>query len=517
MLPAYCHSLFLSVYPILFFYAFNIDQMIFADAAIPMAVSFATAVLLLRIAQKACSNIERSALYVSLFLVFFYYYGAFATLFGHVADIDNLSALPTVLWFTAGIIGIVVIFRLKAVPPAFTAFLNFTAVVLLVLNLLIIGDYFWASDTDKFTVAANHQPAGNLTNLPDIYYLIVDGYAGEKVLNSLYGIETNELTDFLRKRNFYVAFSSRSNYMQTSLSLSSSLNMTYLDHLSGEYQNQNTAAPLMSMVSNNAVMANLKAAGYKSIAFASGYTTTELESADDYHGKTMINREVYHILLNSTVLAAFRFKIFDFVATQVQAHDRLVTSVIDGLTGLDIPDDSPPVFVFAHVPVPHPPFIWKESGELKLEHPRGFHFADGNHWGRPQDYRREYAEQLVPVNRLLIKALSAILDKGNRKKVIILQADHGPGSLMNWEDHNDSWLPERFSILNAYFFPDGDYSALYDEISPVNSFGVVFNKFFNSKIDRLPDKSFFSPWSFRYRFTEVTEMINQQVENVPQH
>ncbi|OGK09029.1 MAG: hypothetical protein A2W80_06775 [Candidatus Riflebacteria bacterium GWC2_50_8] len=518
MLPAYFHSLFLSIYPILFFYTFNIDQMFLADAALPMVVSFVLTILLLKVAHIACKNLEKSALAVSLFLVFFYYYGAFTALLGNfIANINNLSTLPAALWFLVFFFGLVMLFRWKSIPGLVTGFLNVVAVVLLVLNLLILGDYYWTSDAAKLTVPANPQATSVQKDLPDIYYLVVDGYVGDKVLKSLYGMKTNELTDFLRTRKFYVADSSHSNYMQTSLSLSSSLNMTYLDDLGRDYRDKNTAAPLMRMVANNAVIANLKAAGYKSIAFASGYATTELENSDVYYGKTMINREVYHILLGNTVLSAFRLKIFDFVATQVQSHNQLVTSVIGGLTGLEIAEDSPPVFVFAHVPVPHPPFIWKENGELKLSHPRGFHFGDGNHWGRPEDYRREYVEQVTHLNRLLIKALTSILDKGNRKKIILLQADHGSGSLLNWEDHNATWLPERFSILNAYSFPDGDYSTLYDEISPVNSFRVVFNKVFNSKLEKLPDLSFFSPWSFRYRLTDVTEMISQQTDNVPQH
>ena len=492
--------------------------MIFADAAIPMAVSLTITILLLKIAHGICKNTDKSALYVSGFLVFFYYYGAFVSALGYfIATTDQSPILPAVLWMLAGCLGFIFVYRLKAVAAVATSFLNFTALVLLVLNLLVIGDYFWTSDSEKHEFTMNPETSASLANLPDIYYLVIDGYACDKILKSLYGMETNELTDFLKNNNFYIPSASRSNYMQTSLSLASTLNMSYLDHLAGEYQNQNTAAPLMNMVRNNSVMSYFKGAGYKTVAFASGYATTEFDQADLYHGKTMINREVYHILLNNTVLAAFRFNIFDFVATQVQAHDRLIKSVVEGLAGLEIADTSPPVFVFAHLPMPHPPFIYNASGELKLVQPRGFHFGDGNHWGQPQDYRREYIEQLIPLNRLLIKALSGILAKGNRKKIIIIQADHGPGSLLNWEDHNDSWLPERFLILNAYFFPDGDYSALYDEISPVNSFGVVFNKIFNTNIDRLPDKNFFSPWSFRYRFTEVTDVIGQQLDHVPPH
>jgi hypothetical protein len=47
--------------------------------------------------------------------------------------------------------------------------------------------------------------------------------------------------------------------------------------------------------------------------------------------------------------------------------------------------------------------------------------------------------------------------------------------------------------LNAYYFPDGGYSTLDDAITPVNSFRTVFNKFFGTEFERLPDRIYASP------------------------
>jgi hypothetical protein len=51
---------------------------------------------------------------------------------------------------------------------------------------------------------------------------------------------------------------------------------------------------------------------------------------------------------------------------------------------------------------------------------------------------------------------------------------------------------ETVAILNAYYFPDGEYDALYPSISPVNSFRIVLNHFFNQDYDILPDLSYFT-------------------------
>jgi len=51
-------------------------------------------------------------------------------------------------------------------------------------------------------------------------------------------------------------------------------------------------------------------------------------------------------------------------------------------------------------------------------------------------------------------------------------------------------LLNDFSILNAYYFPDQDYSDLYDSISPVNSFRVVLNRYLGAAYPILEDLTF---------------------------
>ena len=57
------------------------------------------------------------------------------------------------------------------------------------------------------------------SNLPNIFYIIVDGYAGEEILRDIYGLDIADFLSFLHHEGFYVASKSRSNYSQTHLSL----------------------------------------------------------------------------------------------------------------------------------------------------------------------------------------------------------------------------------------------------------------------------------------------------------
>ena len=67
---------------------------------------------------------------------------------------------------------------------------------------------------------------------------------------------------------------------------------------------------------------------------------------------------------------------------------------------------------------------------------------------------------------------------------------------------NPDQVYERMAILNACHFP-GDTAFLYDSITPVNTFRLVFNRLFGTNYPLLPDKSYFSTMAHPYVFYDV--------------
>jgi hypothetical protein len=67
---------------------------------------------------------------------------------------------------------------------------------------------------------------------------------------------------------------------------------------------------------------------------------------------------------------------------------------------------------------------------------------------------------------------------------------------------------EGMRILNAYYLPLKDCDLVYDSITPVNTFRVIFNCYFGTNYKLLEDKSYnsfdFSP----YKFTDVTDIVD---------
>jgi hypothetical protein len=134
---------------------------------------------------------------------------------------------------------------------------------------------------------------------------------------------------------------------------------------------------------------------------------------------------------------------------------------------------------------------------------------DANYYIRDhsrKNYIAGYRRQIQYVNTLILETVDAILTRSTTPPIIIIQGDHGPGAYLHWGSLENTVPAERFGILNAYYFPDQDYARLYPSISPVNSFRVLFNQFFDADYALLPDRHYYSSWSFPLDFIEVKDL-----------
>jgi len=348
--------------------------------------------------------------------------------------------------------------------------------------------------------------------LPNIFYIILDGYARADILERLYQYDNTEFLEYLTGRGFFVAAGSRSNYAQTGLSLASSLNMRYLDDPVNRIGIESwRLGPANYMILNNSVFGFLKDHGYAIVAFASGWSVTEMRSADTYMAARWYPDEFQNALIDMTPIP--------FVAGQLGGYDRYglhrerILYAFDHLA--DTSQLERPTFVFAHMIAPHPPFVFGPHGE-EIDPDYRFTLRDGSHVIRKRkltrdEYVQRYREQLIFINSRTKAAVDGILSKSTRPTIIILQADHGPGSMLDCGDPSNANFEERFSILNAYYLPNGGGIHLYDDITPVNTFRIVLNHYFGTEYGLLKDKTYFSTWSNPYAFIDVTDGMNDDV------
>jgi len=267
----------------------------------------------------------------------------------------------------------------------------------------------------------------------------------------------------------------------------------------------------MNLLKHNYVFEFLKQYNYEIMAIVTGYSGTELRNADYYLSPGVTLNEFENALINYTPIPKFmrKFPLFN----QFSIHRNTVKYIFDKLS--DLPNTEAPRFVFGHVVSPHPPFVFGPNGE-ELNYDRKFGFHDGSHFMGVEgttrfEYIKRYNGQVQYISGQIKELVNKILSQPGQKPIIIIQADHGPGSLLDWEHVEDTYTNERLSILNAYYLPNGDSAKIYDSITPVNSFRTIFNTYFGTEFEQLEDKSIYTKWSAPYEFIDVTELMNQNV------
>ncbi len=177
-----------------------------------------------------------------------------------------------------------------------------------------------------------------------------------------------------------------------------------------------------------------------------------------------------------------------------------------------------PRFVFTHLYQPHNPFIFDKDGNLKqqrylFEEPCCPPVKTFNIDGQKVEWRidrRDYTEQAQYVNKRLLKFVDDIKKNTDRPFIIIIQADHGPQSVLDWDNPSNEGYKERFSIMNAVYVSDGNDKAFKSDMRPVNTFRNVFNTYFGYDFPMLDFKSYYSSYADPYAFSDVTPIILEE-------
>ena len=499
------HPVLFATYPILFLYTNNISMLDLDRIFIPIAFSAIASLLIWIFLNLFIKNKYKSSIITSVFFLLFFSYGHLITV--SRGFVENTFDINADLYFSVNFILVLLIVSYLIMKSnkkflSSNAALNFIALILLVYPIFIIVRTE-SSKTRKQVHTLNKE--NNLNDdkkKPDIYYIILDGYGRSDVLRSVYGYDNENFLSELEKRGFFIARKSRANYAQTLLSLCSTLNMKYLeseeDSLSMGIYRRN----LSNEISNNRVAFILKEMGYHFVTFATGYSGTEIKNSDMYITPAFSLDEFQFMLIATTPLS----KLLEVIPNNspTYLHRQRILFSINKIP--EVSTQNTPMFLFAHIIAPHPPFVLNLNGESFVQlkkHILSYH--DGSHYhsfneSLMREYKENYISQLKELNKLIIEMLDEIMAKEGRDKVVIIQSDHGPGFNLNWEKPSIDTFNERLPILNAYFFPNEDDILISESITPVNTFRILFNHYFNGNYEILENKSYFSTWSNPQRF-----------------
>ncbi len=496
------HPVLWAVYPPLVLLGNNITQLPVSSVYRAVIASLLLTVPVFLLGALIFRSRFKAAAITSLFLIFFFSYGHVHTLVDPLEfngfDLGRHSLLIALYLVVFSSLAFKVA-RLKDHGNITLGF-NVVGLILLLVPLYQIASYSAAplksSATEADRQAGNPLPQLQVLDgnpLPDIYYIILDTYTRADVLAGQFAYDNSTFLDALESRGFYVADCSQSNYSFTSISLTSSLNFDYVQGIDERLSPPNKQVrDLYPYLQENAAYAALEAIGYQLVAFDSGHSPTQLTSAAYYFSPESELIEAglasgitpyESMLLNTTagkLIFDFRPQFLDrpeWVQALESSYLVFRYRISYALEKVrSVPAIPGPKFVFVHILAPHNPFVFGPNGE-HLTRSIPFTLNDDLDAASFSDYKAGFTGQVTYLNSQMLEIIDTLISQSQTPPLIILQGDHGVPR-----------LPEvQNAILNAYYFPDGNYDRLYPSISPVNSFRVVFDQFFGAKLGLLDD------------------------------
>jgi hypothetical protein len=478
-----------------FLFAQNLaDQLTLEPLWLPLLLSIGAAFALLLLGFALVRDWFRAGLMASAVLITFF-------AFGHVWNVLSpflAERWPLALaWLAVGALLVVIAWRGGRWVRGLTWILNLVVLALVVFNVATISTYVitarvvapMSGEVPDVTVGA----AGR----PDVYYIVLDRYAGEGTLERFYGYDNGPFLDALEERGFAVAHDSWANYFKTSLSMFSTLTMEHIDGDRFDDADPDTFGPIhAAFQARMAVPATFRQLGYEYVHIANWWEPTSRNVDADIIYRFTEQTEFGDILVSTTLLGVLEP---EREAGPTEAMHGVPLQRAHILYGLDAlrsaSERDGPTFTLAHLTMPHPPYAFNPDGSEPTEAQRA-----------ERDSNEEYLAQLEYANNQMIEFIDQVTDvePGEPDPIIILQTDEGPfpprfaepnSDNFPWLQATDDEIQWKFAVLTAYRMPGVDprEHGFTDRTSPVNAFRILLSAYFGAGLEPLPDVTYLSP------------------------
>jgi len=514
------HPFLFSIFPIIHLYSINFIEVPIGDIIFPISVSVLVTGSLLLISRIILKDWTKSGFIVSLLLVLSFSYGHIYELFSGITlgDFEIVRhRYLMVVFLVIFIIGTIVIVKTQTRLDNLKKIVSAIAITLILITIpsfvyagistLEINDDIQISTNDNVQLQ-NHQLSYELTNLselnstekPDIYYIILDGYGGTKRMKQDLGFDNYQFLSELTNRGFFASDLSSSNYPSTKWTMPSILSMNYLPSQEKEQSNYEYYSLRNEIFNANEVMRNFHYLDYEIIQNApDGFFTQKFLFTDQiFCQQEKLNQSKFTKMFLRTTILNYLNGLID---QNVKRESILCGfSEISNLTE----KNDKPIFVYMHINVPHPPYVFGSNGEYviggKIQTEEGSYVDE-----------RKYIDSIKFANKEILQTIDNILEQ-NEKSIIIIQSDHGYDFEINYENPSEISLKQRFSNLNAIYLPDDNKDIFYEGITPVNTFRIIFNEYFGTSYEILEDRMYYHPYGTSHvnidvEFQDVTEII----------
>jgi hypothetical protein len=478
------HPLLLAAYAVLFLYASNLDDADLGQVIPVLLVVEAVVAGILIVASLVLRDAARAAILVSAGVALFFGYRHVAVL---TAESPIAGRPVQLLWALIGLGAVLLAWRGGRPLRIATRALNALGLALILVASLVIVPHELAqvgnAAPPPAPVPAEGPTAPGSEPLRDIWFLVLDRYGSAESLELNYGIE-EQLTPWLAAQGFHVTPDAHANYWRTSLSMASVLNLDYIDALT-------PGLSAADRLKDHAAGRFLTDLGYRYIHIGSifGPTRTALRATDNplLENTSDFAAAVFDSSLARTIV---RWIGEDKIDPRRQRQADWARFELDALdAAVNVPG---PKFVFGHLLLPHPPYVFDAEGNLVSD------AADAR-----RSRSEAYEAQMQYLDSRLKKLLEPLLALPEAERpIVVVMADEGPYPAryegnpqiagpdpdFDWSGVTDEELRIKFGILHAMLLPGVDPDRVPQEFTAVNTLRFLFDEYFDADLPLRPDR-----------------------------
>ena len=425
----------------------NYDELIFQDILISLAI-VSVSIIIWIVIRKIIKNGNKAALITGVGVVFFFYFGYAQDALKGIL-VSNIPVNKTSILVPISIIIFIIltIYFIKS-KNNFESIIKIANVVSITLILVVCVQFIIP---------------GASAEKPNVYHIILDEYTDNEILTKKFGYNNEKFLEFLNNNGFYMHDKLFSTFGSTVKELNVILNMEYpkkLRWMSEDYESLN----------NNKVMSIFSNQDYSVIETNSMMRWKNFSDVDTKlcYDTNFINSEFLDQVLGKSIIRYFLEKY------QQDTRRDTVRCTFNVLNEITLKTDGPK-YVFSHVYVPHPPFLFGPNGENVIPDRR--EISGLQSWENPQGY----VNQLIYATNEITVVIKNIV-KNDPNAIIIVQGDTGTLTGTNISKKTMKEIYQAHSILYAVRIPDVEDS---DYMIPVNTYRIIFNNYFNMNYDYL--------------------------------
>jgi hypothetical protein len=378
---------------------------------------------------------------------------------------------------------------------------------------------------------------------PDIYYIVMEDYAGSDAMKQQFGFDNADFTNFLKDSHYYVDPSANINYPYTTMSVASTMSADYLNDLIGKFgkSSEQTVVPFNETVRNAPVAQHLKSIGYSYYEIGNWYEAFNLSPLADKSyqttGRFTVLGHTYTLnnfskltltqsLFSRLVQSNLRVGKFNILAYQNMGDVELAHYELGQLRQLasGTPGGR---FIFTDILIPHQPFTFNADGSLNPN-------SSSDNVG--ESAKQKYVNNVKYINEQMKGILSKIEEKSGGQAVVVLLSDEGPepfelnhgdedqldvdgelqaGDMRKWSAAD---LRLKMNTQAAFRIPQANVesdAASQAAADNVNVFRLILNTYFGESLPYLPDCNYVYPDGRNkpIGFASVTSKLTGQPED----